>query len=152
MCILLRRLRRQVLSSKSTKAEKSSALLCQMFDIIHKKRPQAGENTNERFPSDMLSRDPHVCTSTKFALVRDQIVLLKYQISGLGVTLIRPSVAKKTREREKVSRLYHTQTRARKGEERERAAVLIMKKSSGSSFQNLQGALNFVSSKSGVII
>jgi hypothetical protein len=154
MCILLRRLRRQVLSSKSTKAEKSSALLCQMFDIIHKKRPQAGENTNERFPSDMLSRDPHVCTSTKFALVRDQIVLLKYQISGLGVSeyLIHPSVAKKTREREKVSRLYHTQTRARKGEERERAAVLIMKKSSGSSFQNLQGALNFVSSKSGVII
>ena len=89
-----------------------------MFDIIHKKRPQAGENTNERFPSDMLSRDPHVCTSTKFALVRDQIVLLKYQISGLGVSeyLIHPSVAKKTREREKVSRLYHTQTRARKGE------------------------------------
>ena len=52
----------------------------------------------------------------------DQIVLLKYQISGLGVSeyLIHPSVAKKTREREKVSRLYHTQTRARKGEERER--------------------------------
>lgn len=50
------------------------------------------------------------------------------------------SVAKKTREREKVSRLLlHTQTRARKGEERERASVSIMKKSSGSSFQNLQG-------------
>lgn len=47
---------------------------------------------------------------------------------------------KNSREREKGSRLLlHTQTRARKGEERERAAVLIMKKSSGSSFQNLQG-------------
>ena len=60
---------------------------------------------------------------------------------------------KLSRERETGSRvLRHTQTRARKGEERERAAVLIMKKSSGSSFQNLQGALNFVLSKSGVII
>ena len=85
---------------------------------------------------------------------------LKYQISGLAVTH-RLCVAKKTREREKVSRLllhplswlYYTQTRARKGEERERAAVLIMKKSSGSSFQNLQGTLNFVSSKSfGVVV
>ena len=48
---------------------------------------------------------------------------------------------KLSRERETGSRvLRHTQTRARKGEERERViAVLIMKKSSGSSFQNLQG-------------
>ena len=75
----------------------------------------------------------------------DQIVLLKDQISGLGVTHAareRRSGAKKlSREREKGSRvLLRTQTRARKGEERERViAVLIMKKSSGSSFQNLQG-------------
>ena len=115
-----------------------------MFDIIHKKRPQAGENTNERFPSDMLSRDPHVCTSTKFALVRDQIVLLKYQISGLGVTHAareRRSGAKKTREKErKAVGCCSTHKRARGREKREKeCAVLIMKKSSGSSFQNLQG-------------
>lgn len=51
------------------------------------KRAQAGETTNERFPSDMLSRDSlcvheyQICTRAG-----DQIVLLKYQISGLGVT------------------------------------------------------------------
>jgi hypothetical protein len=96
-----------------------------MFDIIHKKRPQAGENTNERFPSDMLSRDPHVCTSTKFALVRDQIVLLKYQISGLGVTLCafreRRKKLAREKERKAVGRCSTRKLCARKGEERERA-------------------------------
>ena len=89
-----------------------------MFDIIHKKRPQAGENTNERFPSDMLSRDPHVCTSTKFALVRDQIVLLKYQISGLGVSHTSKCCKKNSRKRESQSTLSHTNARAEGRRER----------------------------------
>lgn len=103
----------------------------------------------------MLSRDPHVCTSTKFALVRDQIVLLKYQISGLGVTRAfrerRKKLSERKRERQSVVAPHANFARGREKREKERA-VLIMKKSSGSSFQNLQGALNFVSSKSGVII
>ena len=74
----------------------------------------------------------------------DQIVLLKYQISGLGVTHAareRRSGAKKTREKErKAVGCCSTHKRARGREKREKeCAVLIMKKSSGSSFQNLQG-------------
>jgi len=123
MCILLRRLRRQVLSSKSTKAEKSSALLCQMFDIIHKKRPQAGENTNERFPSDMLSRDPHVCTSTKFALVQGPNCTPKVPNFGFGshhaAHTATQCCQKNSRKRERQSTVApHTNARAEGRRER----------------------------------
>ena len=71
------------------------------------KRAQAGETTNERFPSDMLSRDSlcvheyQICTRAG-----DQIVLLKYQISGLGVTRAfrkrRKKLSERKRERQSV--------------------------------------------------
>ena len=48
--------------------------------------------------------------------------------------------------------LVHTNfARGREKREKENA-VSIMKKSSGSSFQNLQGTVNFVSSRSGVLL
>ena len=129
-----------------------------MFDIIHKKRPQAGENTNERFPSDMLSlRDSSACVHEYKICTRagDQSVLLKYQISGLGVTRAfrerRKKLSERKRERQSVVAPHANFARGREKREKERA-VLIMKKSSGSSFQNLQGTVNFVSSRSGVLL
>lgn len=99
-----------------------------MFDIIHKKRPQAGENTNERFPSDMLSlRDSSACVHEYKICTRagDQSVLLKYQISGLGVTLCafreRRKKLAREKERKAVGRCSTRKLCARKGEERERA-------------------------------
>ena len=71
-------------------------------------------------------------------------------IERLGAVLLR----KKTREKEKesVGTLVHTNfARGREKREKENA-VSIMKKSSGSSFQNLQGTVNFVSSRSGVLL
>ena len=71
-------------------------------------------------------------------------------IERLGAVLLR----KKTREKEKesVGPLVHTNfARGREKREKENA-VSIMKKSSGSSFQNLQGTVNFVSSRSGVLL
>ena len=70
-------------------------------------------------------------------------------IERLGAVL-----RKKTREKEKesVGTLVHTNfARGREKSEKENA-VSIMKKSSGSSFQNLQGTVNFVSSRSGVLL
>jgi hypothetical protein len=70
-------------------------------------------------------------------------------IERLGAVL-----RKKTREKEKesVGTLVHTNfARGREKREKENA-VSIMKKSSGSSFQNLQGTVNFVSSRSGVLL
>ena len=70
-------------------------------------------------------------------------------IERLGAVL-----RKKTREKEKesVGTLAHTNfARGREKREKENA-VSIMKKSSGSSFQNLQGTVNFVSSRSGVLL
>ena len=71
-------------------------------------------------------------------------------IERLGAVLLR----KKTREKEKesVGTLVHTNfARGREKREKENA-VSIMKKSSGSSFQNLQCTVNFVSSRSGVLL
>ena len=72
----------------------------------------------------------------------DQSVLLKYQISGLGVTRAfrerRKKLSERKRERQSVVAPHANFARGREKREKERA-VLIMKKSSGSSFQNLQG-------------
>ena len=74
----------------------------------------------------------------------DQSVLLKYQISGLGVTLCafrerrKKNSLERKRERQSVVAPHANFARGREKREKERA-VLIMKKSSGSSFQNLQG-------------
>ncbi len=73
----------------------------------------------------------------------DQSVLLKYQISGLGVTPRafrerRKKLSERKRERQSVVAPHANFARGREKREKERA-VLIMKKSSGSSFQNLQG-------------
>ena len=68
--------------------------------------------------------------------------LLKYQISGLGVTRAfrerRKKLSERKRERQSVVAPHANFARGREKREKERA-VLIMKKSSGSSFQNLQG-------------
>ena len=59
---------------------------------------------------------------------------------------LRAVLRKNSRERERVSRDFSTHKLCARGrEKREKEnAVSIMKKSSGSSFQNLQGTVNFV--------
>ena len=92
----------------------------------------------------MLSlRDSSACVHEYQICTRagDQIVLLKYQISGLGVTHAfreRRKKLERKRERQSVVAPHANFARGREKREKERA-VLIMKKSSGSSFQNLQG-------------
>lgn len=88
----------------------------------------------------------------------DQSVLLKYQISGLGVTLCafrerRKKLSERKRERQSVVAPHANFARGREKREKERA-VLIMKKSSGSSFQNLQGTntLRRLVKESGVVV
>ena len=89
--------------------------------------PSAWGNTNERIPSDMLSlRDSSACVHEYKICTRagDQSVLLKYQISGLGVTrAFRERRKKLAREKERkaVGRCSTRKLCARKGEERERA-------------------------------
>ena len=78
----------------------------------------------ERFLDVYVYDEYQICTRAG-----DQTVLLKYQISGLGVSHdreARGSVAKKnSRERERVSRDFSTHKLcARKGEERERERSL----------------------------
>ena len=107
----------------------------------------------------MLSRDSSarvheykICTRAG-----DQIVLLKYQILGLGVTRAfrerRKKLPERKRERQSVVAPHANFARGREKREKERA-VLIMKKSSGSSFQNLQGTntLRRLVKESGVVV
>ena len=93
----------------------------------------------------MLSlRDSSACVHEYKICTRagDQSVLLKYQISGLGVARAfrerRKKLSERKRERQSVVAPHANFARGREKREKERA-VLIMKKSSGSSFQNLQG-------------
>ena len=101
-----------------------------------------------------------MCTSTKFALVRETKLYsyaIKYQISGLGVTHAfrerRKKLSERKRERQSVVAPHANFARGREKREKERA-VLIMKKSSGSSFQNLQGTntLRRLVKESGVVV
>ena len=107
----------------------------------------------------MLSlRDSSACVHEYQICTRagDQIVLLKYQISGLGVTHAfreRRKKLERKRERQSVVAPHANFARGREKREKERA-VLIMKKSSGSSFQNLQGTntLRRLVKESGVVV
>ena len=126
MCILLRRLRRQVLSSKSTKAEKSSALLCQMFDILYiKNAPKLGKILTNG-SHQICSREILMCARVpNLHSCRRPNCTPKVPNFGFGSHPCSQRETqwcqKNSREREKGSRLLlHTQTRARKGEERER--------------------------------
>ena len=128
MCILLRRLRRQVLSSKSTKAEKSSALLCQMFDIIHTKRPQALGKRLTNGSHQICSREIlacarvpnlHACRRPKCPPKGPNFGFGSHPCSQRATQWCQKTLSRKRERQSGVA--PHTNAQKRKGEERERA-------------------------------